>query len=945
MSMATWQGPGPQSEDALPLPLLRALLQEMMRHFGASGGCLALRDGTINQMVVCLHLRAGGMADVARPAVPASAASSVGTTAAIERSSCVPPVSPLSPSMPGSMPVPAPTPLSPSPSPSAPAESALAGSPSSPVPGATRRPHGLLSAGAAGAGQPAPSTPPVGEIEDVASETDPLFPVGSAYPPGYDLIGTVWRTGDPYLIRHEEFLSVYRQAERMPALDFRPTRYLVLPIKEPTLPDEVRGKKRRPDTLGIIVLYQTEDSAAPVFQQRQRHEAQLYTDRIALYLQNEQLRRAQQRSKDYLQRLQVISGAFPATAQLSDLLAQTARFAASVVDFSSMLVTLYDRDSKRIFDVYAINHGQLVANLPDLEHTAQPEQRPVWWKITQQEKRPLSFAPTQKHPEEYDELLGGAWGDQHGAESFLLLPMKMFNRVTGTLCLTSARPNVYTPEKILMLETMVQIITVGIENVKLYDKAHVSLRTAQERGEMEAAMNSALQSISTMLDLNELLHKFVEMAGRMVQAEMCAFFQFSREKDVLIAQAMYAQPKSSNEENELLALARDKTHNELIKSIHLPFKDSLLAKKAEESFFYLEPWEAEELARHSNEGGAIFLRETEFQKMLMVPLVYQTDLVGMLAVHLPAPRRAFRPSEIGMLLAICAQTASAIRNAQLFEELQETNAELQHLNRLKDEFLVTASHELRTPLSAISGYSSLLKRQSGRITSQQILRFASKISGAAQQLGDLVANMTEASKIGTVDKKLDLQLSEVQLAAAVEIAISMLSVNIEQKIAAEVAQNLWARGDPLRVRQVISNLLDNAAKYSPPDSTIELTCMATTLAHVPLPVESESLIAENPDLPVIVLRVRDEGEGIQEEEQEKIFEKFVRLPRSLTTPVRGSGLGLYISRRYIEAMGGKLWLERSIPGEGSTFTFYLPRVPAPEMGKQDDASETEYQTP
>src|SRR5579875_258961 len=98
MSMATWQGPGPQSEDALPLPLLRALLQEMMRHFGASGGCLALRDGTINQMVVCLHLRAGGMADAARPAVPASAASSVGTTAAIERSSCVPPVSPLSPS-------------------------------------------------------------------------------------------------------------------------------------------------------------------------------------------------------------------------------------------------------------------------------------------------------------------------------------------------------------------------------------------------------------------------------------------------------------------------------------------------------------------------------------------------------------------------------------------------------------------------------------------------------------------------------------------------------------------------------------------------------------------------------------------------------------------------------------------------------------------------------
>ena len=927
MSIATWRGPGSQPEETLPLPLLRALLQEMMRHFGASGGCLALHDETINQMVVCLHLRSRGTAETGNAAAQASPARPVGINAVFNTENAASAGSPY----PASMLPPAPTPLSPS----------LSPSPEAALPGVSRRPDATFSAG-----QPRRPAPTTEEIEDVAAENDQLFPVGTAYPAAHDLIGTVWRTGDAYLIRHEELLSFFRSASPTPALDSQPTRYLAVPIKEPTLPDEVQGRKKQPAILGVIVLYQTENSSAPNFQQRRRHEAQLYTERIALYLQNEQLRRAQQRSKDYLQRLQAISGAFPATAQLADLMEHTARFAASVVDFSSLLVTLYDRDRKRIYDVYAIRNGRLVTGLPDLEHTAEPEQRPIWWHITQQEKRTLSFAPTQKPPEQYDELLGGVWGDQHDAESFLLLPMKMFNRVTGTLCLTSARPNVYTPEKILMLETMVQIITVGIENAKLYDKAHISLRAVQERAETQAAMNSALQSISTMLDLNELLHKFVEMAGRMVQAEMCAFFQLSKEKDVLIAQAMYAPPKSASEENEqLLALARDKTHNALIKSISLPFQGSLLEKKSSESFFYLEPWEAGELARHSNEGGAIFLRETEFQKMLMVPLVYQADLVGMLAVHLPAPRRAFRPNEIGMLLAICAQTASAIRNAQLFEELQETNAELHHLNQLKDEFLVTASHELRTPLSAISGYSSLLKRQSGRITSQQILRFASKISGAAQQLGDLVANMTEASKIGTIDKKLDLQLSEVQIAAAVEIAVSMLSVNIEQKIIAEVAQDLWVHGDPLRVRQVISNLLDNAAKYSPPDSAIELTCGATTLSQVPLPDESESLIAENPAQPVILLRVRDQGEGMQEEEREKIFEKFVRLSRSLTTPVRGSGLGLYISRRYIEAMGGKLWLERSIPGEGSTFTFYLPRIPAPETGRQDDANATDFETP
>ena len=76
-------------------------------------------------------------------------------------------------------------------------------------------------------------------------------------------------------------------------------------------------------------------------------------------------------------------------------------------------------------------------------------------------------------------------------------------------------------------------------------------------------------------------------------------------------------------------------------------------------------------------------------------------------------------------------------------------------------------------------------------------------------------------------------------------------------------------------------------------------------------------------------RVQDQGEGVEPADQLKIFEKFVRAPRSLTTPVRGSGLGLYISRRNVEAMGGKLWLESSVPNEGSTFSFYLPRIDPP----------------
>jgi signal transduction histidine kinase len=198
--------------------------------------------------------------------------------------------------------------------------------------------------------------------------------------------------------------------------------------------------------------------------------------------------------------------------------------------------------------------------------------------------------------------------------------------------------------------------------------------------------------------------------------------------------------------------------------------------------------------------------------------------------------------------------------------------------------------------------------------------------------------MTEAAKMGTMDKELILHNEPVQLASIVSSVVGILKINIEQRITTQIGPDLWVRGDPLPIRQVITNLLDNAAKYSPPDGRIEVLADASTLAQVKMPaalVDHVALIEHGND-PVVVVHVHDEGEGIHPEEQQKIFEKFVRASRSLTTPVRGSGLGLYICRRYIEAMGGKLWLEQSVPGEGSVFSFYLPREMTPPAQRDEE---------
>jgi K+-sensing histidine kinase KdpD len=517
--------------------------------------------------------------------------------------------------------------------------------------------------------------------------------------------------------------------------------------------------------------------------------------------------------------------------------------------------------------------------------------------------------------------------------------MKMFNRVTGSLSLASKRPNAYHFREVQVLETMVQIVTVSIENAKLYERDRHLLRDAKQREAQLAAINSTLQTITSVLDVSVLLNSFVEKVASLVDVELCVFFQLSLTREELVAEAMYGRPSVSLLDDGSGRPAIEPPHNKeeheaLTRMIRLPFQETFLERQVrDEAFFYLDVERIEELAQRSDEGGVFFLHAIPGQQLLMIPMFYQEDFIGLLSVSLPKGGRSFKPKDVGMLLAICAQASSAIRNAQLFEEREEAYAELQRMDKLKDEFLVTASHELRTPMSAIIGYSSLLKRQSSRIGPADILRFATKISTAAEQLHDLVENMTEAAKMGAVDKNLELKLEPIEVRSVVEIAASTLLLSIEQRIRLRIDERLWVRADGVHMRQVVQLLLDNASKYSPAKSEIVVTAEEETLDRIAEILPEGSIdhmtIMEQGNAPMITVRVHDQGEGILLEDQQRIFEKFVRAPRSLTTPVRGSGLGLYICRRYIEAMGGKLWLEHSALNEGSVFAFYLPQVEPP----------------
>lgn len=901
MSTSIWGGPEVYNDEAYPGALLKYLLKHMMAQFGAQGGCIALYDEHIGQMRVRLHLRSSTNQGALRPNVLKLPSRRMTRHLGDE-----------------------------------------------PVQGTAS-----ITGSSRSTSQVDATTGE--ELEEVAPQFDNLFAVGSSYPIGVDLIGYAWHKNEPYIMRRDDYVSLFKSNHLEQYGENAPSSYLVVPIQESTLVDDAHGRRRNATTLGVVVLYQVPSGPGIGFHTRQRGEAMQFAERIALYLQNDRLQRSQRRTSEYLQQLQEISTVFPNSVKLSELVENIYRFTSNVVDFSSLLLTLYDRDTTRIYDVLAIQNGQRKNSLSEQPMIWHQENRPTWWRVTQIEKVSLQFSPAQEpvKANEYHELLSGMWGDQRQAESFLLLPMKMFNRVVGSLSLSATHPNAFNAEKVQVLETMLQIVTVGIENVKLYERDRELLRKGRQREEELAAINSTLQSISLAVSPVELLNNFVERVAKLARVTTCVFFQPTPNKEELVAQAMYAPPSTNTYDDgselpNILPELDERSHAELIKTIRLPFTGMILEQSTSESFFYLDSAILDELAQSCSEdsGWSIFLHVLNIEQLLMIPLSYQSDLIGVLAVPAAGEHnenRSFRPKDVGTLLAICAQASSAIRNAQLFEEREEAYAELERMSKLKDEFLVTASHELRTPLSAITGYSTLLKRQSARLSPQQVLRYASKIAGAAQQLTDLVGTMTEAAKIGAVDKKLELQIGLVQLRTAANLASNLIGINIEQTIHVDVEADLWVSGDPLRVRQVLTNLLDNAAKYSPPDKLIRITATPFTLAAVSalLPEDQvdHSMLAEHAEEQVVLVRVHDQGEGIPPDDQEKIFEKFVRAQRSLTTPVRGTGLGLFICRRFIEAMNGRLWLERSTPNEGSVFSFYLPRVETPVTVEEQDERE------
>jgi signal transduction histidine kinase len=292
--------------------------------------------------------------------------------------------------------------------------------------------------------------------------------------------------------------------------------------------------------------------------------------------------------------------------------------------------------------------------------------------------------------------------------------------------------------------------------------------------------------------------------------------------------------------------------------------------------------------------------------MLSVPLMREGTPIGVFALA----RRSVRPfteRQIELVTVFADQAVIAIENVRLFDEIQDKNRQLQLASENKSQFVSSMSHELRTPLNAIIGLTEMMVTNAARFGTEKAQEPLQRVNRAGTHLLGLINQVLDLSKIEA--GKLELNPQTVQLALLIEEVIGtarQLADQNKNHLVVEVQENLGLLTvDPMRLRQILLNLLSNACKFTK-EGEVKLRA---------------SRVRNGRDW--IELSVADTGIGMTPEQQAKLFEEFTQADATTAQRFGGTGLGLAIARKLARMMGGDVTV-MSEPGKGSAFTVRLP---------------------
>jgi PAS domain S-box-containing protein len=473
----------------------------------------------------------------------------------------------------------------------------------------------------------------------------------------------------------------------------------------------------------------------------------------------------------------------------------------------------------------------------------------------------------------------------------LAAPIKLQNQILGALDFFDMdHSKSWSEDDLALAQTVADQLGLALENARLFNETRIQQRNATQ-------LARATQSVARTLSEDDLWNGLADELVVAYHPYSVAISQWDSAAGVLTPMALRGE--SQMEVGLPVALAD-------------------------------RPGAVGQVIR-SGQGTAVALTpsgQTSLRTAMIQPLLYN-DVLECLVEVTSDRADAFTADDLRLLGSILFAAASALRTVRLYDLQRQTNERLTELDRVKSQFLANMSHELRTPLNSIIGFSRvILKGIDGPLTEQQGQDLTS-IYNSGRHLLELINDILDMSKIEA--GKMEMIFEEVDLREVFRGVMSTTSGLVKDKPGIQLLEELadplpTVSADATRVRQVMMNLVSNAAKFTEAGS---ITLRAQTV--------EEREPRTDQFVRFVQISVIDTGSGIAEKDMHKLFEAFSQVDASPTRKVGGTGLGLSICRRMIELHGGRIWAESEI-GRGSNFSFTLPvyqkeTPPPPEAGQ------------
>jgi signal transduction histidine kinase len=466
-----------------------------------------------------------------------------------------------------------------------------------------------------------------------------------------------------------------------------------------------------------------------------------------------------------------------------------------------------------------------------------------------------------------------------GHRTVVATPLYREGHPFGAILLRRQEVRPFTEREVALLRTFGDQAAIALENVRLFNETKEALDQQRASGEVLAAISSSISDTSpvfeTILASCERL-----FAGKMAVIDLVG-------DDGLVHLGAYHGPN-------LDEVRRVYPHTVETTSA----TGTAIATRNVVHFANLD--DVPETAR-------VAFRAFGIKAAIGAPMIWEGKGIGAVWVarEYAGP---FSEKDIALLRTFADQAVIAIQNARLFREIEDKSRQLEIANKHKSEFLANMSHELRTPLNAIIGFSEvLLERYFGDVNEKQE-DYLKDIHSSGKHLLGLINDILDLSKIEA--GRMELERSTFDLPSALSNALTLvreraqrhgiaLSLDVDPTLSDVVA-------DERKLKQIVVNLLSNAVKFTPDGGHVDLVAR------------------REPDR--MVISVHDTGVGIAPEDQAAVFEEFRQVGSDYTRKQEGTGLGLALTRRFVELHGGRIHVE-SAPGQGSTFTFDIPFVP------------------